>query len=128
MAETANFDDGKPNADLRTLVWAAQHGTITDADFSRLDGRLQSDSEFRRQYLHYLRMIAELQFDVAFQPEASLPIEHALPALRQKLNLSRFVAIAASVLLVGYFFSLAGLVIWDKYHPRDLQQDFVAQS
>jgi ferric-dicitrate binding protein FerR (iron transport regulator) len=128
MADITHFEGDGRQSDLRTLVWGAQQGTITETDFSRLDTLLQTNDEYRQQYVRYLRLMADLQFDVAFQPEVALPMEHVAPTPRRVLNVSRVVGIAASLLLIGYFAALAGLVIWDQIHPRDLRNDVAIQS
>lgn len=53
--------------------------------------------------------------------------ERAVLPRRRFGNASRFIGLAASILLVGYFVTIAGLLVWDHVRRADEQQRVIAQ-
>ena len=50
--------------ELRELVWGTQWGTLDETKMLRLDELLQSGPDIRREYLHYLSLLADLQYEL----------------------------------------------------------------
>jgi hypothetical protein len=140
-----------PNAErmpLVDLIAAHLEGWGSPAQFQQLEQLLESSAESRQFYIDHLDMHARLTWersqvgravvltDWSLQSQqlfnADAPAEQVRVALPKASNwrswrASHLIGLAASLLLVGYFVALAGLLAWDRFQ-RGLHRDFVETS
>jgi len=115
------FDD-----ELDTLFHKICEEIASDEEVARLETLALADDRICRAYLKYLDLHGSLCLS---QISTSILLPLALkPALHTRRFIPRLIAVAASLLLIGYFFGLAGLLVWDRIHPRDLHQTVAVQS
>jgi hypothetical protein len=121
-----------PSADLAELVEQLCHGDIAASDAARLEQMVVDDPQVRRFYVRYLQMHATMPWLAGAMRATDLPVKtsqepsisvqpKAIAPPRRWLSPS-FLALAASLLLVGYFVTMVGLLAWDRFQRSHIRQ------
>jgi hypothetical protein len=123
--------------ELHDLLDLIAEGNFSEGVRTQLNSILRGNFDLQTVYLEYLGLHAALAWDtvdrstnmdriLAPGSTVSLPLLEKTAPRSRRLS-PRVIALAASLLLVGYFAALGGLLVWDRTHPRDLHQDVAAQ-
>lgn len=122
MPDTVPSRDDGELAELRELTWAVQLGEIDAAGIARLDALVCGHLELRREYIRLVRMLSDTRQSFSVHPAAAVPAARvkrpAVFGVRFGLT-PRIVGIAVSLLLVGYFVAIGGLLVWDRTRRAD---------
>jgi hypothetical protein len=116
---------------LDRLIDSLVVGRLTAVEEVELDELVATNLAARHHYLERMFLIGQLQWRLGMKAnngtsetgviEASAtPVAIKMPGLGRRITLtSRLLGLAASLVLVGYFFTLGGLVVWDRMHVGD---------
>ena len=121
---------------LVSLLGALREGSISDLQLEELPELVAGSPEAREIYLEHTFVIAALRWTYSNElPAKGSSPSHGVPS-SQQLPLSdrgrilgfdmlsaRFIGLAASLVLVGYFVVLMGMIVWDRAHPNQRQPD-----
>ena len=89
--------------ELRSLIDDALEGTISEADFLRLEAKLSVDPVARREYYDRVFLSTLLEAEASTQPEQARDLDCVtsdLPSRRWRLAFAAMAAVCASLLLV----------------------------
>jgi hypothetical protein len=118
--------------ELRELVYRLCHDDTVGAISERIEALVSERADGRMAYAKFVDLIVGLHWRFAAEGDVRTVVGASPVTITSFPRGLRFTpqlfALAASLLLVGYFVALGGLLIWDRIHPRDLHQTLAVQS
>jgi hypothetical protein len=125
--------------DLHDALHTLRERSLAAPQSQRLNELLARNVDARQLYLEHLLLAAELRWlhdktdagapPVAEKTEPIIPLVDQREAnRRRRFKISSLIGLAASLLLIGYFATIAGMLMWDRMQRTNEHDRFASEN